>query len=90
MIILKNREDLKHLQQANIIVAETLQELKNNFSPGISTIELDSVAEKIIKKRGGKPAFKGYRGYPASLCISVNEEVVHGIPGKRKLKKVIL
>ncbi len=86
MILLKNREDLNRLRKANLIVAETLNELKKNITPGISTAQLDSIAENFIKKKGGIPAFKGYRGYPAALCIAVNEEVVHGIPGPRKLK----
>ena len=84
MILLKNKEDLDHLRAANLIVAETLQELKTKIAPGMTTAELDKIAEDFIKQKGARPAFKGYRGYPATLCIAVNEEVVHGIPGSRK------
>ncbi len=87
MILLKNEEDLNCLRRANRIVIETLQAIKKNIKPGISTADLDSIAEGFIKKKGGIPAFKGYKGYPATLCISLNEEVVHGIPGPRKIKK---
>lgn len=87
MILLKNAEDLKLLHKANIVVAETLLELTAHIKPGISTAELDSISESFIRKKKGVPAFKGYRGYPASLCISINEEVVHGIPGPRTLKR---
>ncbi|MCP4713839.1 MAG: M24 family metallopeptidase, partial [Deltaproteobacteria bacterium] len=87
MIVIKNSEDLKRLHKANGIVADTLQELKKHAQAGITTAELDRIAESFIRGRGGKPAFKGYRGFPGTLCISINEEVVHGIPGKRKLKK---
>jgi len=87
VILLKNKEDLNRLHKANLVVAETLQELKKHIKPGISTAEINSIAEDFIKKRKGTPAFKGYRGFPEALCISINEEVVHGIPGPRKLKK---
>lgn len=87
MIILKNKEDLNRLQKANFIVAETLEELKKNILPGVTTAELDRIAESFIREKGAVPAFKGYRGYPVALCIAVNEEVVHGIPGPRELKK---
>jgi len=68
-------------------VARALKYLKAFIREGITTEELDRLAEEYIKRHGGIPAFKGYRGYPRSLCVSVNEEVVHGIPGKRKLKE---
>lgn len=87
MILLKNTEDLRLLQRANIMVADTLGELRTRIKPGITTGELDRIAEDFIRSRKGIPAFKGYRGYPSTLCISVNEEIVHGIPGKRVLKK---
>lgn len=87
MILLKNTEDLKLLHKANLVVAETLLELKGHIKPGITTAALDSITEEFIRKKGGTPAFKGYRGYPSSLCISINEEVVHGIPGARELKR---
>ncbi len=87
MILLKNTEDLRLLQRANIMVADTLDELRAHIRPGITTAELDRIAEDFIRRNRGIPAFKGYRGYPATLCISINDEVVHGIPGKRALKK---
>ncbi|MCF8055776.1 MAG: type I methionyl aminopeptidase [Desulfocapsa sp.] len=76
------------MQDANQIVAETLRMLENTVEPGITTFELDQMAEDLCRKRKSIPAFKGYHGFPASLCVSLNEEVVHGIPTrKRKLKK---
>jgi len=87
VILLKNAEDLKLLHKANLVVAETLQELTAHIRPGIATAELDAIAERFIRDRKGAPAFKGYRGYPASLCIAINDEVVHGIPGPRTLKR---
>lgn len=75
------------MRQAGRMVAELLEVLRKSVHPGISTIELDALAEKTIGRLGGKPAFKGYRGFPATICTSVNEEVVHGIPSRRKLKE---
>ncbi|WP_053042097.1 type I methionyl aminopeptidase [Bacillus anthracis] len=69
------------------MVALTHQELKQHITPGITTKELDQIAEKTIQKYGATPSFKGYNGFPGSICASVNEELVHGIPGKRKLKE---
>ncbi len=73
------------MRVANQIVAEVLQELKEALAPGISTYDLDRIATERIEKRGAVPAFKGYRGYPATLCISLNNEVVHGIPNPMRL-----
>ena len=87
MITIKTKEEIEKIRKANQIVAFTLNELSKIVKPGITTIELDRLAEKIIRDKGATPAFKGYRGFPASLCASVNEEVVHGIPKKRKLKE---
>ncbi|MEW6374636.1 MAG: type I methionyl aminopeptidase [Thermodesulfobacteriota bacterium] len=87
MIIIKSRREIEQLKKSNAIVAEVFQELRKVIAPGISTKELDQIAEEIILSRGGIPAFKGYRGFPATLCISINEEVVHGIPGQRRLKE---
>ncbi len=75
------------LRKANAIVAEVLHTLKEVISPGVSAWDLNRIAEEIAKKRGALPAFKGYRGYPFSLCVSVNEEVVHGLPLKEKVLK---
>jgi len=74
------------MREAGRIVALTHQELANLIQPGISTRELDSIAENVIRKYGATPSFKGYGGFPGSICASVNEELVHGIPGDRVLK----
>ena len=74
------------MEVANRIVAEILEGVKEKVQPGIETRELDELAEEMCRKHRVKPAFKGYRGYPRSICVSVNEEVVHGIPGPRRLK----
>jgi methionyl aminopeptidase len=87
-ITLKSRDEIKIMAEANRIVAEVLVMLQKSVEPGISTWELDQMAEELCSKRQAVPAFKGYRGFPGSLCVSINEEVVHGIPSrKRKLKK---
>lgn len=74
------------MEVANRIVAEILEGVKEKVQPGIETRELDELAEELCRKHRVQPAFKGYRGYPRSICVSVNEEVVHGIPGPRRLK----
>ncbi|WDV45402.1 type I methionyl aminopeptidase [Clostridiaceae bacterium M8S5] len=86
MIILKSDREIDKLRKAAAIVAETHEHLKSFIKPGVTTKKLDEVAEKFIRKFGAKPAFKGYNGFPATICASVNNEVVHGIPGLRKLK----
>ena len=87
MIILKTPEEIEVMAKASRLVAETLQLLRRHIRPGVTTDELDRLAEEFIRSRGGKPAFKGYRSYPKTLCISVNDQVVHGIPSKRVLKE---
>ena len=87
MVILKSAEEIEKLRKSNYIVAEVLEGLKELIKPGISTRELDVYAEETVRERGAVPAFKGYMGYPASLCTSVNAEVVHGIPSDRVLKE---
>jgi methionyl aminopeptidase len=87
MIIIKSPREIEQLRRSNAIVAEVFEKLKGMIAPGITTKELDQVAEDYILSKGGRPAFKGYRGFPATLCISINEEVVHGIPGQRRLKE---
>jgi len=74
------------MKTSNRLVVEVLDEITKKIKAGVTTIELDRLAESVILKRGGTPAFKGYRGYPNSLCISINEQVVHGIPSNRRLK----
>ncbi|MFH2012725.1 MAG: type I methionyl aminopeptidase [Pseudomonadota bacterium] len=87
MIILKTKEEIELLRKSNQIVAHILKALKKIIRPGITTLDLDSFAEEQIKKNAAISAFKGYRGFPASLCVSVNEQLVHGIPDSRKLKE---
>jgi len=87
-MIVKNPDQLLIMQEANQIVAETLATLQRMVEPGVTTWELDKIAEDACDKKKARPAFKGYRGFPASLCVSLNEQVVHGIPSKKcKLKK---
>jgi methionyl aminopeptidase len=83
----KSWAELQKMHRACTIVVDTLGVLAAAAQPGVTTKELDKIAHDEIRKAGAKPAFLGYRGYPATLCISVNEEVVHGIPGSRKLKQ---
>lgn len=87
MIILKTPGEIAVMAKASRVVAEALAVLKNAVKPGITTDELDRLAESEICARGAIPAFKGYRNYPKTLCASVNEQVVHGIPSKRTLKE---
>ena len=87
MIICKTPREIDIMREAGKIVALTHQELKKHIAPGITTKELDQIAEKTILKYGAMPSFKGYNGFPGSICASVNEELVHGIPGKRKLQE---
>jgi methionyl aminopeptidase len=86
MIIRKSPEEIDRMRKAGRIVAETIERTVAAVRPGIQTAELDAVSEKTILEAGATPSFKGYRGFPASLCVSVNEQIVHGIPGKRALK----
>jgi methionyl aminopeptidase len=85
MIQLKSLQEIAKMEVANRIVAEILEGVKEKVQPGIETRELDELAEEMCRQRRVKPAFKGYRGYPRSICVSVNDEVVHGIPGSRRL-----
>jgi methionyl aminopeptidase len=85
MIICKSAAELERMKAANQVVAETLQALREAVVPGVTTGELDALAESRIRAAGAEPAFKGYHGFPASLCASVNEEVIHGIPSQREL-----
>jgi len=85
MIIRKSKREIDIMSKANSIVAETHEFLSEKIEPGISTYDLDKLAEEFIENKGGKPSFKGYRGYPASVCLSINDEVVHGIPSKTRV-----
>ena len=86
MIVCKSASELARMRTANALVADVLGALKAMVLTGVTTLDLDAVAESLVRDGGAEPAFKGYRGYPATLCTSVNEEVVHGIPSKRPLK----
>jgi methionyl aminopeptidase len=87
MIIIRSPREIEQLKKANVIVAEVLQKLREVIAPGITTHWLDEITEEIIRSRGAIPAFKGYRGFPRSICVSINEQVVHGIPDQRRLKE---
>ncbi len=86
-MIIRSEREIEQLKRSNAIVAEVFEKLRGLIKPGITTKELDQVAEEHILSKGARPAFKGYRGFPATLCISINNEVVHGIPGQRRLKE---
>lgn len=87
MIILKSPEEIEKIRRASQVVAEILQGLESMMKPGVTTKELDRISEDMMKQRHCKPAFKGYRDYPAVLCTSINETVVHGIPSRQELKE---
>jgi methionyl aminopeptidase len=88
MIVCKSSAEIETMHRAGIVVWEVLNELRMMVAPGVSTLDLDRIAERRAAEHGATPAFKGYRGYPASLCASINEEVVHGIPSAgRKLNE---
>ncbi len=86
MIVCKSPAELEKMRAANQVVARILEELAAMVAPGVSTADLDAAAESRVRAAGAEPAFKGYRGYPATLCASVNEQVVHGIPNRNPLK----
>jgi methionyl aminopeptidase len=86
VIVIKSPEEIQRIGDACRIVAEVLEVLRDSVTEGITTRELERMAEDTIIKKGGTPAFKGYRGYPATLCTSVNDQVVHGIPSETKLR----
>ncbi len=85
-IIIKSDREIAVMRQAGRIVAMVLEVLRSQVRPGIRTEELDVIAARELEKQGAKPSFKGYQGYPANLCVSVNDEIVHGIPAKRILR----
>ena len=86
MVYLRDHNEVEAIRRSAQLVAKTLQMLKREAKPGVTTRELDRMAERFIRDHGGKPAFKGYRGFPASFCPAINDEVVHGIPGERRLE----
>jgi len=84
MIRIKTAEDIRRMRTAGTVVARTIEDLRNSLIPGRTTTEdLDRLASRLLKERGAKSSFRGFRGYPKTICVAVNEEVVHGIPGKR-------
>lgn len=87
MIIIKSPSEIQMMRRAGKVVAQTHELVKKYIRPGITTLELDRIAEEYILKSGAIPSFKGYNGFPASICASVNEQVVHGFPSHRKLKE---
>jgi len=87
MIQLKSERQLGYMQEAGRIVAKVLEAIGDMLTPGVTTAELNALAEKVIRGDGGVPLFLGYRGFPAASCISINEEVVHGIPGQRRINE---
>ncbi len=86
-VILKSPAEVAIMRQAGAVVALVIRRLMAAVRPGITTGELDAIAEGVIRSEGAVPSFKGYRGFPASICTSINEQVVHGIPGKRVIKE---
>lgn len=87
MIIGKSKKELEKMRVAGQLVASVLQELRRLVGPGVTTFELDAAAEKMIRDAGAVPAFKGYHGFPSSICASVNEQVVHGFPSPNRLRE---
>ncbi len=87
MIIIKNSKEIEYMRHSGRVVKETLEKLEAAVKPGITTAELDRIAEEFILGQGGKPSFKGYHGFPASICASLNKEVVHGFPSHKPLEE---
>lgn len=87
MVTIKSKTEIEYMKEAGRVTGKTLNLLKNLVKPGITTLELDREAERFIRSQGCTPSFKGYGGFPGSVCISINDEVIHGIPGKRILKE---
>ena len=85
MIHIKTEEEIELLRESSLLVGKTLAEVAKHLAPGVETIVLDKLAEEFIRDHGAEPGFKGYNGFPYTLCISVNEQVVHGFPGHRPL-----
>ncbi len=87
MILFKSPAEIERMRRAGRITAATIERLLPEVRPGVTTAKLDAIAEQFMRDEGATPSFKGYRGFPASICTSINQEVVHGIPGKRRLKE---
>jgi len=87
MIPLKSEKDLQMLRQSGKILARIMQRLRDFIKAGVSTQEIDRLAEELLRRENSLPAFKGYKGFPANICTSINEEIVHGIPGERRIRE---
>lgn len=87
MIVYKSQDEIEMMKKSSQLVGIVLKELRTMIAPGVRTMDLDKYAESRTKELGARPAFKNYRGYPASLCVSINEEIIHGIPSDRKLRE---
>jgi methionyl aminopeptidase len=87
MIIKKSPDEIERMRIAGHVVADVFAEVADGVRPGVRTEEIDQIVERVIRSAGCVPSFKGYRGFPASACVSLNEEIVHGIPGRRKLRE---
>ncbi|OJV62653.1 MAG: type I methionyl aminopeptidase [Clostridiales bacterium 38-18] len=87
MIVIKTKKEIELMQESGRIVALAHEEVKKAIKPGVTTGELDAIAEAVIKENGAVPSFKGYHGYPGSICASVNDQVIHGIPGETILRE---
>ncbi len=87
MIVLKSPQEIDLMAEAGEVVVRTHELLREHIRPGVTTAELDAIADEFIRSRGGSPTFKGYRGYPASICVSPNDMIVHGIPGPYELRE---
>jgi methionyl aminopeptidase len=85
MIVCRSSSEIEKLRRVNQLVAQVLAELRRMAAPGVTTEDIDHAAERLVRAAGAEPAFKGYHGYPATVCVSANEQVVHGIPSKRPL-----
>lgn len=87
MIVRKSPREIERMAEAGAVVARTLELLRENVRPGIRTQELDEIADEFIRSQGAVPTSKGYKGYPAAICISPNDMIVHGIPGRYRLRE---
>src|SRR5690554_2891945 len=87
MIVIKTEAEIEIQRESSLLVGKTLAEVAKHIAPGVKTIFLDKIAETFIRDHKAEPGFKGYGGFPGTLCISVNDQVVHGIPGQQELKE---
>ncbi len=85
MIIVKDKDEISKITKSAKVASFALKEIVKNIKPGVTPLELDKIAQRIIESRGGKPSFLGFNGYPASICVSINDELVHGLPNNRKI-----